>query len=230
MTTHIHTCSLCEATCGIQVTVQNGRVTDIRGATEDPFSQGHICPKAAALADLQHDPDRVTHPLKKTDEGWERVSWTDALDAIAQRICALQSEHGHNAMAVYQGNPVVHNLGAMLFNPALIKALRTEKRFSATSVDQLPHMLASLQMFGHELLLPVPDIDRTDFLLIVGANPLVSNGSLMTAPNVRARLNAIRARGGKIVVLDPRRSRTAQLADEHHFIRPGTAAMPPLRL
>lgn len=222
MPTHIHTCSLCEATCGIRVTVEAGQVTEIRGDPEDPFSQGHICPKAAALADLQHDPDRVQHPMKRTSDGWERVSWDAALDEIAERLTALQAEHGNNAMAVYQGNPVVHNLGAMLFNPALIKSLRTQKRFSATSVDQLPHMLASLQMFGHELLLPVPDVDRTDFLLILGANPLVSNGSIMTAPDIRRRLKAIQQRGGQVVVIDPRHTETARYADAHHFIRPGT--------
>ncbi|TNE84713.1 MAG: molybdopterin oxidoreductase family protein [Deltaproteobacteria bacterium] len=220
-TTHIATCTLCEATCGILVDVEDGRVTRIQGDPDDPFSKGHICPKAAALADLQHDADRVTHPLRRTDTGWERVSWDEALDDIAARIHALQEAHGRDAMAVYQGNPCVHNLGVMLFNPGFVKALRTTRRYSATSVDQLPHMLASLQMFGHELLLPVPDVDHTDLMIVFGANPLVSNGSILTAPDMKRRLAGVAERG-RLVVFDPRRTETAKRATAHHFIRPGT--------
>lgn len=206
------------------MTVRDQRVTRIVGDPDDPFSRGHICPKAAALADLQHDPDRIRHPLRRSKGGWERVSWDDALDEAARRIHTVGQSHGRNAMAYYAGNPIVHNLGAMLFTPSLSRALGTQRRYSATSVDQLPHMLASQQMFGHELLLPVPDLDRTDFLLVIGANPLVSNGSIMTSPDVRKRLQGI-AQRGTVVVLDPRRTETARKATAHHFIRPGTDAL-----
>ncbi len=224
MTQHISTCTLCEATCGILVTVDEGRVTRIVGDPDDPFSRGHICPKAAALADLQHDPDRLTHPVRRTATGWERVSWDEALDEAAGRIHALQREHGVDAMAVYLGNPNVHNLGSMLFMPDFIRALRTKRRYSATSVDQLPHMLANQEMFGHAGLFPIPDLDRCDFLLMFGANPVVSNGSIMTAPGVRKRLKQIAGRG-ELVVVDPRRTETAEIASAHHFIRPGTDAL-----
>ena len=224
MTTHISTCSLCEATCGILVTVDQKRVTRIEGDPDDPFSQGHICPKAAALADLQHDPDRLTHPVRRTAGGWQRVAWNEALSEAAERIHVLQTKHGSNTMAAYLGNPNVHNLGSMLFLPDLIRSLRTKRRYSATSVDQLPHMLANREMFGHEGLFPIPDLDRCDFLIMFGANPVVSNGSIMTAPNVRKRLKRISERGS-LVVVDPRRTETAKIASEHHFIRPGTDAL-----
>ena len=224
MKQHISTCTLCEAACGILVTVEGRRVIRIEGDPEDPLSRGHICPKAAALADLQHDPDRLTHPVRKTPSGWERVSWDVALDEVARRLHALQHEHGRDAVATYLGNPNVHNLGSMLFVPGLLRTLRSRRRYSATSVDQLPHMLAALQMFGHELLMPVPDVDRCDLLVVFGANPLVSNGSIATAPDMRRRLKHVVSRG-EVHVFDPRRTRTAKLATAHHFIRPGTDAL-----
>jgi anaerobic selenocysteine-containing dehydrogenase len=219
---HHRTCHLCEAMCGIAITVDGDRITAIRGDADDPFSRGHICPKAVALQDVQGDPDRLTHPVRRTAGGWQRLSWDEAFDEAAARIQAVQGAHGRDAMALYVGNPTVHNHGALLFGGLLSRALRTRHRFSATSVDQLPHHLAAYLMYGHQLLLPVPDLDRTRFLLVLGANPVVSNGSLMTAPDVARRLKAIRARGGRLVVVDPRRSETAAMADEHLFIRPGT--------
>lgn len=217
------TCSLCEAMCGILVTVTEGRAVAIRGDPDDPFSQGHICPKAPALIDLQYDPDRVRTPLRRTSSGFEPVGWAEALGDIAGRLHALQEAHGRHAVAAYAGNPNVHNLGSMLFLPMLLRTLRTRNKYSATSLDQLPHMLAAAEMFGHELLMPVPDLDRCDYLVILGANPLVSNGSIMTAAGVQRRLRGIKERG-RVVVVDPRRSETARFADEHHAIRPGTDA------
>ncbi len=224
MTTGIHyrTCNLCEAMCGIEIKVENSAIVSIAGDKNDPFSRGHICPKAVALQDLYSDPDRLRYPLRRTSSGWEQIGWKEALDETAGRIKSIQQKYGRNAVAFYQGNPTVHNCGSLLFGAELSRALRTRNRFSATSVDQLPHHFAALFMFGHQLLLPVPDIDRTDYFLILGANPVVSNGSLMSAPDVANRLCEIRQRGGKVIVIDPRRTETAAIADRHEFIRPGT--------
>ena len=223
--THFRTCTLCEAMCGLALEVEDGRVVSIRGDAEDPFSRGHICPKGAALADVHADPDRLRQPLRRTAGGWQAVSWSEALDEAAERLRAVRREHGRDAVAVYQGNPTVHNYGTLLYAPGFVRALGTRNRFSATSVDQLPHHLAAYLMFGHQLLLPVPDLDRTHFFLVLGANPAVSNGSLMSAPGAAERIKAVRKRGGTVVVVDPRRSETAALADRHHFIRPGTDAL-----
>lgn len=221
-TTHHHSCTLCEATCGITVTVEGDRVVGIRGDSDDPISQGYICPKATALADLQHDPDRLRTPLVRSGpEEWIEVSWPAAIELAAAGLREVRQRHGKHALAVYQGNPTAHNLGLVTYGLPFFRALGTRNLYSATSVDQLPHMLAALRMFGHQLLMPVPDIDRTDLFVCLGGNPAVSNGSIMTAPNVRARLKRVR----RVVVLDPRRTETAQLADEHVFIRPGTDAL-----
>jgi anaerobic selenocysteine-containing dehydrogenase len=223
------TCTLCEAMCGIVVEVEQDelgeRVGKIQGDARDPFSRGHICPKVMALSDLHHDEDRLRTPLKREGKHFSPISWDEAFDEVALNLKRVQRSHGKSAVAVYQGNPSVHNSGTMLMSPLFVRSLRTRNRFSATSVDQLPHMLASYLMFGHQLLIPIPDIDRTDYMLVLGANPAVSNGSLMTAPGASDRLHAIIARGGKVVVLDPRRSETAALASEHHFIRPGSDAL-----
>jgi anaerobic selenocysteine-containing dehydrogenase len=219
--THFRTCHLCEAMCGIAIELEGGRIVAIRGDKDDPFSQGHVCPKAIALQDVHEDPDRLRKPLRRTASGFEEVSWDTALDETAARLAAVQRAHGRDAVAFYQGNPTVHNHGALLFGNVFQRSLRSRSRYSATSVDQLPQMLASLLMFGHQLLLPIPDVDRTDFLLILGANPLVSNGSLLTAPGIERRLKALRARGGRLVVVDPRRTETAALADLHLKVRPG---------
>jgi anaerobic selenocysteine-containing dehydrogenase len=221
-TTKLMVCPLCEAMCGLSLTVQDGAVTSVRGDPDDPFSQGHICPKASALPDLHTDPDRLRHPVRRTGDGWERVSWDDALADIADRIVALQTGSGRDSVATYFGNPSVHSLGIMLAGPALRRALGSRNQYSATSVDQLPQMLTAHLMFGHRLLMHVPDLDHTQLLVVIGANPLVSNGSLMSAPGMRRRLRELRARGGRLVVIDPRRTATAAAADTHHFIRPGT--------
>lgn len=220
--THFRTCNLCEAMCGLEIEVRGEEILAIRGDKEDPFSQGHICPKATALADIYHDPDRLRQPVRRTADGWQPIGWDEAFDDVVANIKRIQGEYGRSAIAVYQGNPNVHNLGAMLYSPPFVRTLRTPNRFSATSVDQLPHHFAAYFMFGHQLLLPIPDVDRTDFLLMLGANPLASNGSLMTAPGIADRLKKLQKRGGKLVVIDPRRTETAVLANTHHFIKPGS--------
>jgi len=223
-TRHFRTCTLCEAMCGIVVTTDGPRVTDIRGDPDDPFSKGHICPKAVALQDIHDDPDRLRRPLRRVGDTWTEVSWDEALNEVATRLKEVQAAHGSDAVATYLGNPTVHSSGAMLFAPDLARALRTKNRYSATSVDQLPHHVAAMLMFGHALLIPIPDIDHTQHLLMFGANPAASNGSLMTAPGVTDRIRAIRDRGGRVVLIDPRRTETAALVDAHHFIRPGADA------
>ena len=222
--THYASCTLCEATCGITVTTDGDRVVDIRGDENDPMSRGYICPKATALADLHHDPDRLTRPVVKRDGRFVKVGWDEAFDLVGRRLRAIRGEHGKDALGVYYGNPTAHNLGLLVFGVPLFRSLGTKNVYAATSVDQLPHMLAGLLMFGHQALLGVPDIDRTDLFVCLGANPLVSNGSIMTAPNLRKRLRAVRERGGRVVVVDPRRTETANTA-EHLFIRPGTDAL-----
>lgn len=221
-TTTYRTCNLCEALCGLEVVVEDNKVLSIKGDKNDVFSKGHICPKAVALKDLHEDPDRLKYPIEKVNGAWVEISWEEAFKKTAQRLFDIQSKEGKSAVAVYQGNPSVHNLGTSLFSPSFVRALGTKNRYSATSVDQLAHHLAGEFMLGHQFLIPVPDINRTDFWLILGGNPLVSNGSLMTAPDVSGKLKAIQKRGGKVVVVDPRRTETANKADQHIFIRPST--------
>jgi anaerobic selenocysteine-containing dehydrogenase len=224
MTVRRTSCNLCEAICGVLVTVEDGRVTDIRGDESDPLSRGHICPKAVALRDLQEDPDRLTRPVRRTPDGWQEIGWDAAYKLVVDKLTGIQKEHGRNSVGVYLGNPNVHSLGALTHMPTMVRQLRTRNKFSATSIDQLPHMLASYLLYGHQLMVAVPDIDRTSYLLMLGANPLASNGSMMTAPGFGRRLKDVRKRGGKVVVIDPRRTETAAVADEHHFVRPGTDA------
>ncbi|WP_412543858.1 molybdopterin-dependent oxidoreductase [Longispora sp. K20-0274] len=217
-------CNLCEAICGLRFTLRDGAVVDIRGDVDDPLSRGHICPKALALTDVRDDPDRLRRPLRRTADGWREISWDAALDEVARRLVEIRRAHGSNAVAVYLGNPNVHNYGSLTHGPLFLGQLRTRNRYSATSVDQLPHHLVSYWLYGHQFLLPVPDIDRTTYFLVLGANPLASNGSLMTVPDFRRRLTDLQGRGGRMVVVDPRRTESAQVADEHHFVRPGTDA------
>lgn len=223
--THYRTCNICEAMCGLEIKHQDGNILSIKGDKEDPFSQGHICPKAVALQDFYHDKDRLKTPLKRTNNGWQALSWEQAYDEIATRFRGLQAEHGQDSVGVYLGNPNAHNFGNAIMLPRFFKALGTNNRYSSASADQLPHHVASNYMLGAGMLIPIPDIDHTDFMLIIGANPIVSNGSLMTAPGVGKRLKAIQDRGGNVVVVDPRRTETAKKADQHLFIRPETDAL-----
>ena len=225
-TLHHRACHLCEAICGLTLettTSDDGSIaiTSIKGDAQDTFSRGHICPKAVALQDIQNDPDRLHQPMLRVGSEWQPIPWDEAFALVAERLAGIQALHGQNAVAVYQGNPSVHNYGLMTHSNYFLGQLKTRNRFSATSVDQLPHHLTSHLMYGHGLLLPIPDIDQTDFMLILGGNPLASNGSIMTVPDVEKRLKAIQARGGKVVVVDPRRSETAAMADQHLFVRPG---------
>ena len=222
---HYRNCNLCEAICGIEIRCRRQGQTaglDIRGDKDDPFSRGYICPKAVALQDLHYDKDRLKYPVRRTPHGWQRLGWDEAFDEVTQNLKRIRAVHGRNSIATYLGNPTVHNYGALLFAPGFIRSLHTRNRFSATSVDQLAHHLSAYLMFGHQLLLPVPDLDRTKFFLILGANPAVSNGSMMTAPGMSRRLQEIRQRGGKVILIDPRFTETARLADRHLFIKPGT--------
>ncbi|MBJ7548875.1 molybdopterin-dependent oxidoreductase, partial [Pseudomonas sp. OA3] len=226
---HYRACHLCEAICGLAIETEaqadgSTQIRSIKGDAQDSFSRGHICPKAVALQDIQNDPDRIRQPMRRVGEQWQAIGWDEAFDLVAERLSTIQAAHGQNAVAVYQGNPSVHNYGLMTHSNYFLGQLKTRNRFSATSVDQLPHHLTSLLMYGHGLLIPIPDIDHTDFMLILGGNPLASNGSIMTVPDVEKRLKAIQARGGKLVVVDPRRSETAAIADQHLFVRPGSDA------
>jgi len=220
--THYRTCNLCEAMCGIKVTHQKNKIISIKGDENDPFSKGHICPKAIALQDLYEDPDRLRKPIERTATGWKEISWNKAFKKAAKGLQAIQQEHGNNALGIYLGNPNVHNLGGSLTIKELLNGFKTHNRFSATSVDQLPHHIIAHHLFGHQLRIPVPDINRTDYMLIIGANPVASNGSIMTVAGVKDKIKSIKKRGGKVIVIDPRRTETAEIATEHHFIRPGS--------
>ena len=219
---HHRTCPLCEAMCGIVIEHRDGTVVSIKPNRADVLSRGHICPKAVALKDLHEDPDRVRRPLRRTASGWEEVGWDEAYDDIEARVAAIRARAGRDAVALYAGNPVVHNLGAMLGIGDFIRALRTRNFYSATSVDQLPHMLAAQQMFGHQFLVPVPDVDRTQLFVCIGGNPVASGGSIMGAPGFERRIDELRARGGRFIVIDPRRTESAEISDEHLAVRPGT--------
>ncbi len=225
MATHYRTCPFCEATCGLEIETEGREVVSVRGDADDVFSRGFICPKAYGIKQLHEDPDRLTTPLVRRDGELVEATWDEAFEEIDRRLAPILSEHGRNAVAVYLGNPNAHNLSAITHGPAWLRVLGSQQVYTASTVDQMPKQVSSGLMFGTMLSVPIPDVDRCDHLLLLGANPLVSNGSLLTAPNMRGRLRAIRERGGKVVVVDPRRTRTAEEASEHHFIRPGTDAL-----
>ncbi|WP_344060997.1 molybdopterin-dependent oxidoreductase [Nostocoides vanveenii] len=223
------TCVLCEASCGLEVTVDGEEVRGIRGHDADPLSRGHICPKAIALQDLHTDPDRLRTPVRRVgapgaDATWEPIAWEEAFDLVAERIVAIQAEHGNDAVAAYLGNPNVHSVGALTHGVNLVRTIKSRNTFSATSVDQLPHQLMAWALYGHQFLLPIPDIDRTDLLVLFGTNPMASNGSIMTVPDFPGRRRDLQARGGRLVVVDPRRTETAKVADDYLPIRPGSDA------
>ncbi len=228
--TAYRTCPLCEATCGLEITLVRDeagheRVQRIRGDMDDVFSKGFICPKGSTLKQLHEDPDRLRRPLVKRDGTHVEVSWEEAWEVLADRLPAVIDRHGRASIGVYVGNPGAHSLSAMMFSRALLTGLGTRNRFSASTVDQMPRHVASGHVFGSPVAIPVPDLDRTDHLLILGANPYASNGSVCTAPDFPGRIEAMQSRGGKLVVVDPRRSRTAEQADQWVSIRPGTDAL-----
>jgi anaerobic selenocysteine-containing dehydrogenase len=221
---HYRACNLCEAICGLEIKVKGKEIISINGDKNDPFSRGHICPKAVGLKDIYEDKNRLKHPVRRTDTGWEQISWDEAFTEVVTNIKRIQAQHGNNAVGIYSGNPAVHNSGTLLSLPGFGKALNTKSRFSATSSDQLPHHVIAGLLYGHPLLLPIPDIDHTDFMVIMGGNPMASNGSIMTVPDFANRLKAIQKRGGKVTVIDPRFTETSAKADEHIFVKPGTDA------
>jgi anaerobic selenocysteine-containing dehydrogenase len=219
-TTHLSQCTLCEAHCGIRVTVTDGKVSRIDGNPDDVFSKGYICPKATAMGGLHHDPDRLRTPMRRVGDRFEPVGWDEAFAEIGTRLRRIRKQHGRRALGMYLGNPAAHSSGAF-YGMLLRLALLTPNFFSASSIDQMPHEYAAWRVFGSNVLVPITDIDRTQRLVIIGANPAVSNGSLSVMPGAKRRIKAIRERGGTVVVIDPRRTETARLADQHVAVRPG---------
>ena len=218
---HHRTCSICEANCGIIVTAEGRDIISIKGDPDNALSRGHICPKATALADLQNDPDRLRKPLKRNGDSWEEISWDQAFAEIGERTREILTRDADSA-AMYIGNPNAHSYANSLVSGELKKALGLKNIYSASTVDQMPHMVANLALFGHSGLWSVPDIDRTETMIILGGNPMASNGSVWTVPDFRNRAKALQKRGGQLVVIDPRRTETAKIADRHLFIRPAT--------
>lgn len=219
---HHRTCNICEAMCGLIITHTATDVVSIKPNPDDPLSRGHICPKAVALQDFRTDPDRVTTPMKKVNGAFVPIGWEEAFDLAVEGIQGVQERHGRESIGTYLGNPNAHKFGNLMTLPGLAKAIGSSNRYSSATADQVPHHIASMHMLGHPMLMPIPDLDRTDFILIIGANPMVSNGSMMTAPGWGRRLDELKARGGQAVVIDPRRTETAERAGAHHFIRPET--------
>jgi anaerobic selenocysteine-containing dehydrogenase len=222
--TEYRTCHLCEATCGLELHLDGDEITLVRGDRDDVFSHGFLCPKGTAIKQLEADPDRVRTPLVREGDTFREASWDEAFAIIDAGLAPIREQHGPDALAVYLGNPSAHNLSGLVYNRVLLQSARTKNVYSASTVDQMPKQVSAGLMFGGALSIPVPDVDRTDYLLMLGANPFASNGSLMTAPDMPGRLRALRARGGKLVVVDPRRTKTAEEADEHLAIRPATDA------
>ena len=215
-------CPFCEACCGLEVGIEDGRVVSVRGHEADVHSKGFICPKGAALKDLHEDPDRLRRPMVKRDGVHVEVTWDEAFAEIENRLVPILETHGRDAAGVVFGNPSAHKIGLLLYTARLARALGTKNVFSASTLDQMPKQLAVGLMFGHWLSIAVPDLERTELLVVIGANPMVSNGSLWTVPDFRGKAKAMQARGGKMIVIDPRRTETAALADQHLFIRPGS--------
>lgn len=222
--THYRACHLCEAICGLEIRTKGEEILSIKGDKKDPVSQGFICPKATAIADIHNDPDRLRMPHKRVGDEWIEIEWDEAIELTAQSIVKIQESHGDDAIGFFGGNPGVHNYGNLTHGPAFRRVVRTKNHFSATSLDQLPHQLTSWAMYGHQFALPIPDVDHTQMMVIMGGNPLASNGSIMTIPNAPKRLKAIKERGGKLIVIDPRRTETAEIASQHMFIKPGADA------
>jgi anaerobic selenocysteine-containing dehydrogenase len=223
--TALRICPLCEATCGLTLTIEGTTVTSARGDRDDVFSQGFICPKGASFGAVDADPDRLRTPLVRRGGELREATWEEAFDAVAAGIRPVVERYGPHAVGVVLGNPNVHTMAGGLYPPVLVGALGTRSLFTASTVDQMPKHVSSGLLYGDAGAIPVPDLDHTDHLLLIGANPLESNGSLCTAPDFPGRLKALKARGGTLTVIDPRRTRTARLADRHIAVRPGTDAL-----
>ncbi|MEV7342470.1 molybdopterin oxidoreductase family protein [Streptomyces sp. NPDC093544] len=220
--TALRICPLCEATCGLTLTIEGTRVTGARGDRDDVFSKGFICPKGASFGAADGDPDRLRTPLVREDGELREATWEEAFDAVAAGLRPVVERYGPHAVGVVLGNPNVHTMAGALYPTVLLAALGTHSVFTASTVDQMPKHVSSGLLYGDANAIPVPDLDHTDHLLLIGANPVESNGSLCTAPDFPGKLKALRARGGTLTVIDPRRTRTAKLADRHVAIRPGT--------
>ena len=223
---HLRSCPFCEAACGTRVMADHAHrtIVDVRGDPEDPFSQGFVCPKAYGLTELHSDPDRLRRPIRRRGRDWEEIGWEEAMDISAERLKAIQKRHGPDSIAYYLGNPSGHKAPFLLYGPLLIKALGTRQFYTPGTLDQIPKYVSASYMFGGPTIQPLADLDRTDYLIVIGNNPVVSQGSMMVAPGIRRRIEEIRKRGGKVVVMDPRRTETAQIADEYVAVRPGTDA------
>lgn len=223
MTTALRTCPLCQSVCGLRLTLDSGgHVTGVHGDRDDPLSKGFICPKGASLGRVDEDPDRLRRPMIRTGDDWREASWEEAFQAVERGLTGVIEAHGRDAVAVFFGNPTYHTLAGILYRTPLTQSLNTKNVYSSGTLDHMPRHVAAGHLYGDPFAVAVPDVDRTDYLLVIGANPLVTNGSLCAAPDFPGRLKALRRRGGKLVVVDPRRTRTAEFADEHLFVRPGT--------
>ena len=222
--THYRCCHICEATCGLRIETEGKRVVSIEPDQEDPFSRGHICPKGVTIKDVHEDPDRIRTPLKRTTKGWEIISWQEALDTTIEKLGKIYDEYGADSIATYIGNPTGHSSGTILFPGMLFQMIGTRNQYNAASVDTWPTHLVCYLMYGHQFYTPIPDIDNTQLMVIIGGNPIVSNGSMMTAPGFPGRIKSLQKRGGKLIVIDPRRTDTAKKADKHYFIRPAQDA------
>ena len=221
------TCPTCEASCGLKLEVDRdkGEVISVKGDPDDKRSAGYVCAKSQAFVHIHRDPERLRQPVRRTAAGaWEEISWDEALEEVGNRLRGIREEYGKDSIAFYYGNPNGHNVHTQLYTRLFITMMNSERFFSAGSVDQQPRNLACEIMYGNPWMFQVPDLARTDFLVCMGGNPLVSQGSILGAPDAKGRFEALQERGGKIIVLDPRRSETATAADEHLFIRPGTDA------
>ena len=223
ITTHLRTCSFCEATCGIVVELEGDRVRRVRGDREHPDSRGFLCPKASAVGWLHDDPDRLRRPLVRRGTSWDEVEWDDAFALIDERLTDVLQQWGPDSLGLYVGNPASYDIALSLYGPSVYRIAR--QRYSPATVDTFPKQMANGHVYGGEFTIPFPDLEHTDVLWILGANPAASNGSLLVAPDVMGRLEQIQERGGRVVVFDPRRTATAQKASEHHAIRPGTDAL-----
>ncbi|MEM6803855.1 MAG: molybdopterin-dependent oxidoreductase [Bacteroidota bacterium] len=219
-TTKYRTCHLCEAMCGLEIKIQDNKILSIRGHKEDIYSKGHICPKGVALKDLHEDVNRLKEPVKKTDKGWVKISWEEAYDLVEKNFKRIRKQYGNDAIATYTGNPTVHNTGTALTLYDTINAINTRNRFASHSLDSVPVFVVNQMMYGHAMLAGIPDIEKLDYFLIIGANPIASNGSFMSTPDMRGKIKNIQHKGGKVVVVDPRKTETAKKASEHHYIIP----------
>ncbi|SDH50441.1 Anaerobic selenocysteine-containing dehydrogenase [Actinokineospora alba] len=223
MTTAHRTCPICDAVCGLKIDLDPaGRVTKVRGDADDPFSKGYICPKGASLGRLDEDPDRLRHPMIREGDQWREASWDEAFEAVDRGLTGVIEKHGRDAVAVFFGNPTYHTMAGFMYRMPLTQSLNTRNTYSSGTIDHMPKHVACGHLYGDPFAIAVPDVDRTDFLLVIGANPMESHGSLCAAPDFPRRLRELRERGGKLVVIDPRRTRTAAIADEHLPVRPGT--------